>query len=177
MIHLGLGRGRWMRRLMPQGHKLVSALNAINAAARLDQVGNALNEFMQLGFDVPNNTSTTSSARHVPTLSGSTPVPAAGGSFSSTQRLDSLRRPWRDVGNNGQQVAYGYDGNGNFKTRTDAAGRTTSYDYDAQNRLVRTTAGQRHHHLRLRRRGQARIRARPARPAHDLHLTTASARC
>lgn len=111
-----------------------------NAAHRLEYVGNALNEFLQLGLDVPTNTATTSSARHVPTLSGSTPVPAAGGSFSSTRRLDSLGRPWRDIGNNSQQVAYSYDGNGNVKTRTDAANRTTSYDYDAQNRLIRITA-------------------------------------
>jgi hypothetical protein len=31
-------------------------------------------------------------------------------------------------------VSYTYDGNGNLKTRTDALGHVTSWEYDAQNR-------------------------------------------
>ena len=111
-----------------------------NAASRLEYVGNALNEFVHYGFDVPSNTSTLVSDRNVPGVSGTTPVANAAGQFLSTKRLDSLRRPWVDLGNNSQQVAYTYDGNGNLKTRVDAAGHVTRYDYDAQDRLVRVTA-------------------------------------
>lgn len=111
-----------------------------NAAGRLEYVGNALNEFVRLGVDVASNTTTVSSSRNVPSLSGSTPVAVAGGAFSATRRLDSLRRPLSDSGNGGQQVSYSYDNNGNLKTSQDAAGRVTSYEYDAQNRLTRATA-------------------------------------
>jgi len=76
----------------------------------------------------------------VPGLSGSTPVAYGGGGFSAARRLDSLGRPWVDLGNNGQQVNYGFDNNGNLKTRSDAAGRVTRYDYDKQDRLVKVTA-------------------------------------
>lgn len=110
-----------------------------NAAGRAEYFGNAPGEFKRLAFDVPTNTSTTSSARNIPTLSGSTPVATSAGQFSSTQRQDSLRRPWVESGNNGQQVSYSYDGNGNVKAVTDAGGRTKRYDYDAQNRLTQIT--------------------------------------
>ena len=110
------------------------------ASGRLEYVGNALNEFIHLGVNVPTNTRTTDSSRHVPGLSGSTPVANAGGQFLVTNRLDSLGRPYTDVGNNGQQVNYTYDGNGNVKTRTDAGGHVTRYNYDVQNRLVQVTA-------------------------------------
>lgn len=103
-------------------------------------MGNALGEYVRLGFDVPSNTSSTSSTRHVPALSGSTPVATGGGTFSSARLLDSLRRPYTDSGNGGQRVDWRYDPNGNVKTRTDAAGRTTTYDYDAQDRLSKVTA-------------------------------------
>lgn len=111
-----------------------------NAAGRLDHVGNAADEFVQLPFDIPGNTASTRSNRHVPTSSGQTPVPNAGGEFVSTAQLDGLRRPWNELGNNGQWVSYAYDGNGNTLSRTDAASRVTRYDYDAQNRPVKLTA-------------------------------------
>ncbi|MBC7732641.1 MAG: RHS repeat protein, partial [Bacteriovorax sp.] len=111
-----------------------------NAALRLEYVGNALGEFTRLAYDVPSNTTTTSSNRNIPSLSGSTPVATGAGLFSKTERLDSLRRPLADTGNGGQQVTTGYDSNSNVKTRTDAAGRTTLYDYDAADRLIKLTA-------------------------------------
>ena len=110
------------------------------ASGRLQASGNALNQWVGYGFDVPGNTSATSSERHTPALSGSTPVATAAGQFSAVRKLDSLRRPWQDLGNAGQQISYSYDGNGNLKTRTDAASRVTRYDYDVRNRLVKTTA-------------------------------------
>ena len=111
-----------------------------SAANRLDRVGNALGEYMQRGFDVPSNTASTSSARNVPTMSGSTPVASASGSFTSSTPMDGLRRPWKEQGSGGQQVIYTYDGNGNVKSRSDAGGRVTSHIYDSQNRRTSTTA-------------------------------------
>ena len=110
------------------------------ASGRPEYVGNALGQFVYLGFDVPSNTATSASDRQTPSLSGSTPVAVGAGQFSSTTRLDSLGRPMTYLGNAGQQVGYTYDNNGNIKTRSDAAGHTTRYDYDAVNRLVKVTA-------------------------------------
>jgi RHS repeat-associated protein len=109
------------------------------ASGRLQSLGNAANEFVQFNFDVGANTWTTVSARNAPGMSGQTPVATPAGQFLSTRRLDSLGRPWVDLGNNGQQVTYGYDSNGNLKTRTDAAGRMTTSTYDEQNRLKTVT--------------------------------------
>jgi len=110
------------------------------ASGRPEYVGNAMSQFVHLGYDVPSNTSSTASDRQTPSLSGSTPVAVSAGQFSKTTRLDSLGRPMTDLGNAGQQVGYTYDNNGNVKTRTDAAGHVTRYDYDALNRLVKVTA-------------------------------------
>lgn len=111
-----------------------------NAAFKVEQVGNALNEFVRRDFDVGTNTAVIRSNRHTPSLNGATPVAVAAGEFRTTTRFDSLRRPWVQFGNSGQQATFGYDNNGNLKTRTDAVGRTTYFDYDAQNRLIRRTA-------------------------------------
>ncbi|MEW6384710.1 MAG: hypothetical protein AB1514_12220, partial [Pseudomonadota bacterium] len=111
-----------------------------NAALKLEQAGNALGEFVRRDFDVGTNTATIRSNRHTPSLSGSTPVAVAAGEFVARTRFDSLRRPWVHSGNGGQQASFGYDNNGNLKTRTDAAGRITLYDYDAQNRPIKATA-------------------------------------
>lgn len=111
-----------------------------NAARRLEYAGNGLNEFVHFAFDVPSNTLVTSSPRNVPALSGSTPVAGSAGQFSTSRWLDGLGRPLVDSGNGGQQITYGYDANGNVKTRADAAGHTTRYEYDARNRLSQVTA-------------------------------------
>ena len=111
-----------------------------NAAGRLVSSGNAANEFVQFNFAVASNTASTVSDRQTPSLSGQTPVATAAGQFSASRQLDSLGRPWKDTGNNSQQVAYTYDNNSNLKTRRDAAGRATTYAYDAQDRLTSITA-------------------------------------
>jgi len=111
-----------------------------NAAGRRIQTGNALGEYVEHLYDVPTNTLTTRSSRAVPAWNGSTLSGSLSGQFSSTRQLDSLGRPWVDSGNNGQRVSYTYDGNGNLKTSTDAAGRVVVLDYDAQNRRIKSTA-------------------------------------
>lgn len=122
-----------------------------NAARRLDRVGNALNEFTNLDLlfsQAPNTAPATlrvRSTRHVPALNGAGAVPTAtwGGEFVATTDLDSLGRPWRLRGNNGQQISIGYDKNGNVRTRTDSAlptPRTWTYHYDHHNRLIREDA-------------------------------------
>ncbi|WP_256081716.1 RHS repeat-associated core domain-containing protein [Massilia sp. YIM B04103] len=110
-----------------------------NAAGRLDRIGDALNRFESTAINVGANTVRVSSERHVPG-NGSTPVASSSGEFSSTVVRDSLGRAYNALGNAGQRQEYRYDNNGNVVTVTDAAGRVTRYDYDAQNRVTRMTA-------------------------------------
>ena len=73
------------------------------ASLRLEYTGNALNEFVHLAYDTPTNTATKSVNRNVPLLRGTIPFANAAGQFSATKRMDSLGRPWVDLGNGGQQ--------------------------------------------------------------------------
>jgi YD repeat-containing protein len=111
-----------------------------NAATRLAQQGNALNEFVTFDYTVATNTWRTRSNRHVPGWNGSAPTASLSGEFLAINEMDSLGRVRRQVGNNGQVVTFTYDHNGNVKTRTDAANRVTQYSYDAHNRLTQTIA-------------------------------------
>jgi YD repeat-containing protein len=110
------------------------------AGGRLEQVGNALNEFVTLASSQADRTASTSSGRNLPGLSGNLPVATAAGSFSAGTRMDSLLRTVEQIGNDGQRWVLGYDKNGNLTSRTDAAGRTTLSLFDAANRLTRLTA-------------------------------------
>jgi RHS repeat-associated protein len=111
-----------------------------NAATRLLQQGNALNEFVTFSYDISANTWRMRSNRHVPGWSGSAPTASPAGEFLATTEMDSLGRVRRQVGNNGQVATFTYDNNGNVETRTDAAGHVTEYSYDAQNRLTQSIA-------------------------------------
>ncbi|WP_280154782.1 RHS repeat-associated core domain-containing protein [Piscinibacter sp. XHJ-5] len=128
---------QWTEVVHPTGHVDRARYNA---ATRLVQQGNGLNEFVSFDYDLTSNTWRTRSGRHVPGWNGSVPTATAAGEFLVTTQMDSLGRPRVLMGNNGQRVTLTYDNNGNLKTRTDVTGRVTSYDYDAQNRLIRTTA-------------------------------------
>jgi RHS repeat-associated protein len=67
-------------------------------------------------------------------------VAALAGVFSRTTKFDSLGRPYTITGNNGQRLDLRYDDNGNLLSRTDAAFRSSSYEYHAQNRPTKYTA-------------------------------------
>jgi RHS repeat-associated protein len=106
------------------------------ASGRLQSTGNTQNEFVSLTFDIASRTSSIASSRNAPSFNGSVPVANAAGQFTATKKLDSLGRSLTEPKNYGQQVTYGYDKNGNVKTRTDIANRTASFDYDALDRVI-----------------------------------------
>jgi RHS repeat-associated protein len=92
------------------------------------------------GLDVVSQKSTVSSPNDMAAYAGPTPYAVSNGTFLSTQYADTLGRLRQDVGNNGQYWTRTYDANGNVSTVTDAAGRKTSYSYDARDRVTRTIA-------------------------------------
>lgn len=112
------------------------------AGGRVEYTGDAQFQFARTAVDLLYNTVTETAERKVPSLTGySTPVPTtATTEFSSKTAFDSLGRPYTKWGNHNQRMEYRHDKNGNLRTVTDAANRTTSNDYDGLNRLVKTTA-------------------------------------
>ncbi len=52
---------------------------------------------------------------------------------------DELSRPRATRGNNGQNVRYTYDANGNIKTMTDSLNQLTTLTYDALGRVIKST--------------------------------------
>lgn len=61
-------------------------------------------------------------------------------SLSEILRYDSSGRLYQRQGMHGQLLTYGYDGNGNALSVTDAMGHVVNNQYDALNRLTRTTS-------------------------------------
>lgn len=107
------------------------------ASLRLLKVGDKLSDYVETDIDVPNNRVTTVSNRAVPYLSGGIPSASLSGTFTSTLYRDTLGRPWKLVGNNGQQTVYGYDNNGALTSTVDAAGRTTTVIRDNLGRVIK----------------------------------------
>ncbi|GAB2878638.1 hypothetical protein GCM10027277_54830 [Pseudoduganella ginsengisoli] len=110
-----------------------------NESGRLNKTGDAANQFTTIAYDVATNTMRWSSNRYSPGT-GDVPTPALAGQFVSTTKFDSLGRPYTITGNNGQRLELRYDNNGNLTSQTDAASRTTYFEYDAQDRLIKRTA-------------------------------------
>ncbi|MDP9123056.1 MAG: DUF6531 domain-containing protein [Pseudomonadota bacterium] len=122
--------------LFPDG----SAINLqYNAANRQTGVGDALGQYTTAALDAVNNVVTMQSPHIVPSWDGSSVQSSSGTAFSSVTKLDSLNRPLRKTGNNGQLYTYAYDNNGNLLSATDAASRVTRYAYDSLNRLAMQT--------------------------------------
>ncbi len=111
-----------------------------NDGGRLIESGNARDEYVKHDFDIKTNRMRTSSPRHVPALSGGIATGALDGEFSAVAIFDSLSRPYTRLGNDGQKQDIRYDSNGNVTTITDAKERATSFEYDAQNRMVKLIA-------------------------------------
>lgn len=111
-----------------------------DAAGALSQIGGAASHFITRTWNATDKEQTWSSTRRVPSLSNGEPIFTDSGIFSSRTKLDAAARPWVEYGNNGQQVTYSYDANGNVATRTDALSRVTTYEYDPLNRVKTITA-------------------------------------
>jgi YD repeat-containing protein len=109
------------------------------ASGRLAGKGDAQNNYVLTTVDIANKTVRQSAPRQTPSA-GTVPSAVAAGEFSSTTILDSQQRPYSVRGNNGQDIEYRYDKNGNLVTSTDAAGHVNKVDYDALDRPVQTTA-------------------------------------
>ncbi|MFO1338074.1 MAG: RHS repeat-associated core domain-containing protein [Burkholderiaceae bacterium] len=107
-----------------------------NSAGRLTAATDALGDSIAYGFDAKTNTKTVSSPRNVPVNSNGVPTASPAGTFLVTTVYDKgLSKPVLVRGNNGQSVAFTYDGNGNLLKATDAASRSTINTYDPRNRL------------------------------------------
>lgn len=108
--------------------------NTYNSANRLISSLTSNGGLVTYDFDLASNSMVTSADRWVPLWSGQTVVASSGGKFASRTYFDSLRRSRNVVGNGGQSTVYGYDGNGNVTSVTDAVGGQTITIYDAANR-------------------------------------------
>ncbi|WP_158289087.1 RHS repeat-associated core domain-containing protein [Rubrivivax albus] len=115
-----------------------------NDAGRLVRTGNALNEFVDRSFDIPSLTETHQSTRRVPVVSGGNPAGSTSGVFSSHAVRGCDDQVCAVLGNDGQETQYVYDGNrnvvGRIETVAPGVTRSTSFQYDAQNRLSRVNA-------------------------------------
>lgn len=111
-----------------------------NAAGRVTDIGNAVGEYEHYSIDISNNSAGFIKNKNVAVFTATGTSAANDGQVSHTTVFDSLGRPYRELGNNGQVTDKRYDLNGNLTTLTDVAGRSTSYEYDMQDRLSRVTA-------------------------------------
>ena len=128
-----------IRRLTDAVHPATTLRYRYNAAGRMHMVGNMQGEYVQYTLDVGAKTMTTTSARNVPSLSGSTPVANAASSFTAYQDLDSAGRTWRVRTGGGFSQTSSFDANGNVWQSQDALNRNTDIEFDAANRRTKQT--------------------------------------
>lgn len=109
-----------------------------SAAGHLEGIGNAAGQYVTSTYDLGSNSLRVTSTRTVPVDAPGGPGARPDGQFSAVTQYDSLGRPAAQIGAKDRQDI-GYDGNGNVVSIT-RSGRTIHYAYDAQDRLVSTTA-------------------------------------
>lgn len=108
-----------------------------DAAGRLDGIGNALGVYVTSTYDLVTNSVKGESVRRTPSAGTTGPVGSDAGRFVQKTEFDSLGRPYAQIGKARRDIRY--DANGNINTVT-VDERTTDYDYDERNRLVRVGA-------------------------------------
>ena len=84
-------------------------------------------------YTYDNASNVTATKTYQVTISGATLIGAAYVDY------DELSRPKARRGNNGQNIRYTYDANGNLKTIKDSANRVTTLAYDALDRIESST--------------------------------------
>jgi RHS repeat-associated protein len=133
------GRRQVVRIAFPSGQV---ATAGYNSAGRLEKIGNGTAEFTSFpltGNDIISNSASSFSKRNVPVLVNNVPQPSESGQFVSTVISDSLGRPWKIIGNNGQNTIFTRNGNGDAITKTDAQNRNTTYEYGSADKLKRVS--------------------------------------
>jgi YD repeat-containing protein len=102
-----------------------------NSAGRVTNIGDAAGYWSRHYLDVGNANYVDVSDRHTPNVWGTAPTANGAPEFYSRTQLNSRGDLWKSGGASGQEIAYTYDGNGNVKTKSDAAGRVTYFDYNS----------------------------------------------
>jgi YD repeat-containing protein len=97
----------------------------VTSIVRNDKDGTSTESF---GYDANGDVTT-----HTVSRNGTT-------SLDETIRYDALGRVYQRQGMHSQLLTYSYDGNGNVVSVTDAAGHVVDNQYDALDRLTRTTS-------------------------------------
>ena len=109
---------------------------------RLRSIGNALGDNVTFTVSPSTLSGTQSSPRHVPVIQAGVPSAQSTSSFRSTHLTDSWGRTRSISGNAGQETERSHDANGNVVVetqRSSAGNRITTFEYDEQNRRVKTT--------------------------------------
>jgi YD repeat-containing protein len=110
---------------MPDGSTLSYQYDA---AHRLTEVSDSLGNVTQYTLDAMGNR-----------IKEDTFDPADRLTRTRRRVFDALSRLYNDMGADGQKSTFGYDGNGNLKSSTDALGRSSATTYDQLNRMATLT--------------------------------------
>jgi len=119
------GAGQLVKVTMPDGSTLSYQYDA---AHRLAEVSDSLGNVTQYTLDALGNR-----------IKEDTFDPADRLQRTRRRVFDALSRLYNDIGADGQKSSFGYDGNGNLTTSTDALGRTSATTYDSLNRVATFT--------------------------------------
>lgn len=113
--------------------------NVYSLSGRLIAYSNALGEAVNFYLDASSGTYSETSGRRIPILNGAELAFNVDTNFSKFVQRDSEGRSWIISGNNGQREQIVYDPNGNLLSSTNAAGQSTSFEYDQLNRLTKAS--------------------------------------